>query len=200
MSVCVCTRCEKQVAPSPIREGEAAVWTWTFCGYSAADYALQVRFRGGGAGVDVTATADGDDFALELTAAVTATFTPGPYEWQAWLTETADPDNKFVVGTGRIDVRPGFIAGETTTLDLRSKYQRTLDAIDDALIAFATSDVVEYEIETPAGRRRLKRSDKANLMVMRKEYAKMVSLERTRERVRNGGSLMRSVGIVVKER
>jgi hypothetical protein len=67
------------------------------------------------------------------------------------------------------------------------------------MLAFASSDVTEYEIQTPAGSRRVKRSDKQQLTELRKQYAMIVSMERTKKRIQNGGTLMRSVPINVSE-
>ena len=68
-----------------------------------------------------------------------------------------------------------------------------LDTIDAALLAFATSDVQEYEITTPAGGRRVRRSDKTELTSQRKYWAGIVENELARERARNGKPLMQTI-------
>lgn len=181
-------------------QGERIEWTRSFSGYSAEDYDLEYRFRSQtGPGFNVDGTADGSAFDVVVEAAATAARAAGKYSWQAWLTEIADPTNTFPVCSGEITLRPGFTTASLAAVDMRSNAQRTLDAIDAALLAFGTSDIVEYEITTPAGSNRVKRTDKTNLLKLRKEYATIVSMERTRRRVQNGGSLMQSVGIVVRE-
>lgn len=199
MSVCICSSCSTNCIPSPIRQGERAEWDWTVCDYPATEYTLQFRFRGPGPGADVTATADGSSFDAVLTAAATTLMATGRYDWQAWVTEIAAATNTFPVATGFINVERGFVAGTTGDIDLRSDAKIALDTIDAAMLAFASSDVVEYEISTPAGSRRVKRSDKTQLFELRKHYAMIVSMERTRDRIKNGGSLMRSVPIIVRE-
>lgn len=189
----------RQCEPSTIAKGERIEWKRSFSGYPASEYDLQYRFRGSGPGADVDATADGDSFVAELTAAQTTLFVAGRYRWQAWLTEQADTDNTFPVTSGFLNVEAGFVAGETGDVETRSAAEIALDTIDAALLAFATSDVTEYEISTPAGSRRVKRSDKVELTRLRSEYAKRVSVERVKRRIANGGPLMQSVGIVVRE-
>lgn len=185
--------------PTHITQGERIAWTKAISGYPADEWDLQYRFRGQGYGFNVDATADDTAFEAEITAEQSATMQFGEtYEWQAWLTEIADPDNTFVILTGTIDVKRGFVEGAARAVDLRTPAQIGLDSIDAALLAFATSDIVEYEISTPTGSRRVKRSDKANLMKLRSEFAKRVSVENTKRRVDNGGPLMRSVPIVVR--
>lgn len=192
---------DHECVPAVITQGERVDWTKSFGDYPADEYDLQYRFRGPGTGLDVDATADDSRFEIEMTAADPAFNVPGVYNWQAWLTEIADATNTFIIEQGTIEVKKGYTEGELGDLDevdLRSPAQITLDSIDAALLAFATSDLIETEITTPAGSRRYKRSDKANLLSMRKEYAIRVSMERTRDRLRNGGSLMRSVPIVMR--
>lgn len=199
MSVCVCSSCSENCVPSVVTQGERVEWSKTFCNYSADEYELQYRFRGPGTGLDVDATTDGSGFDVEMTAALPAFDATGEYHWQAWLTETADPTNTFVIEQGRTTIKPGFVAADDAEIDLRSPARIALDSIDAAMSAFATSDVQEYEIATPAGSRRVKRSARKDLMDLRKHYAMIVSMENTKERLRNGGRLMKSIGIVVRE-
>lgn len=197
MSVCVCRSCDNNCAPSPVRQGERAEWTWILCDYPADEFDLQIRFRGPGTGFDVDATADGTAFDMEQI--FDAALAVGKWAWQAWITEIATPTNTFVIKSGFITVEAGFAAAGTATVETRSAAEIALATIDAALLAFATGDVLEYEIATPAGSRKVKRSDKSELRLLRKDYATIVSLERTKRRIQNGGSLMRSVGITVRE-
>lgn len=194
MSICICASCEENCVPAAVKQGERAEWTKTFCDYPTSEWTLEYRFRGPGTGVNLTAVADDDAFTGTLSAVQSAALAVGTWAWQAVATNIADPLDIQVVGSGYIDVLLGF-ASSTAAVELRSPAQIMLDTIDAAMLAFATSDVTEYEIQTPAGSRKVKRSDKANLITMRKEYAIIVGMEKTRERVRNGGSLMRSIPI-----
>lgn len=196
MTIC----CANQdCVPSQITQGERAEWSKSYSGYPADEFDLQYRFRGPGTGLDVDGTADGTSFDITLTAADPAFNVVGTYHWQAWLTEIADSTNTFIVEQGTITIKAGFVDGETGDLDLRSAAQIAIDTIDAAMLAFATSDITEYEISTPAGSRRVKRSDKEQLTNLRKQYAMIVSMERTRDRLRNGGKLMKSIPINVRE-
>lgn len=198
--LCSCYSTGEQCVPTEITQGERVEWTKSYSGYPADEYDLQYRFRGPGTGLDVDGDADGGSWDIELTAAAPAFNVVGKYHWQAWLTEIADATNTFIIEQGTISVLLGFEASETGDVELRSPAQIALDTIDAALLAFATSDVQEYEITTPAGSRRVKRSDKEQLRELRKEYAIRVSLERTRNRIRNGGPVMKSICVNVRER
>lgn len=198
MSVCVCSSCNSQCVPSPVTQGERVEWTTTLCNYSAEEYDLQYRFRGPGVGLNVDATADGSAFDVVMTLTAPAFNVPGEYHWQAWLTEIADTTNTFIAQQGKIEIKRGFVDGQNVSIDLRSPARIALDSIDAAMDAFATGDVQEYEISTPAGSRRVKRSARKDLMDLRKHYAMIVSMENTRDRLRNGGKLMKNIGIVVR--
>jgi hypothetical protein len=196
MSICICSSCSSNCIPSPIMAGEFKSWTWTLCDHPADEWELQFRFRGPSAGFDVDATADGTAFDIEHT--FDDEMTAGKWVWQAWVAEIADPANIFVVQRGTVTVEAGFVEDDEGIVEVRTPNEIALATIDAALLAFAGGDVLEYEITTPAGSRRVKRSDKTQLFSLRKHYATLVSMERTRDRLRNGGSLMKSVPIIVR--
>ena len=184
--------------PTEITQGERIEWTRSFCDFSSEDYTLQYRYRGPGTGIDVDATADGTGFNAVLTASVTAPTIfniAGKYNWQAWLTEIADSTNKFIVDQGTITVRQGFISGETGDIDLRSDAKIMLDTLDAALLASAGSDTIEYEISTPSGSRRVKRTSREDALKARAYYAGIVARENNAERVRNGGPFAKPVKV-----
>lgn len=183
--------------PTQIEKGERSEWTREFCGYSPSEYTLQYRFRGDGPGINVNATADGDKFYAVISSTDSVTLSATSYKWQAWMTEIADTDNKICVGSGFTSVIEGFSEDNVDPVDLRSPAKIMLDAIDAALLAFASDDVLEYEIETPAGRRKIKRSDKTTLSSERKYWAGIVTNEKAREDAKNGKPLMKSIKMVV---
>lgn len=174
--------------PTVITQGDRAAWTKTFEDYSAADYDLEYRFRGQGIGFNVTATADGADFDAEITAAVSGAAEATKYAWQAWLTEQADATNTFCIETGETTVKRGFTTSATAVVDLRSAAKVALDAINAAISGKATSDMLEYEISTPAGSRKVKRMSMRDLLDARKEYAAIVANETARESARTSGT------------
>ncbi|HNU06434.1 MAG TPA: hypothetical protein PKO33_01630 [Pyrinomonadaceae bacterium] len=187
-------RDDRSTEPREIRVGERIAWTRTFSEYPATEYGLEYRFRGNGTGINVTGAADGDAFDCEITAAQSATLLAGEtYEWQAWLTETADATNTWIAASGTIDVKAGFSSGITTAVDLRSDAKIILDAINATILNKATSDQLEYEIATPAGSRKLKRMGLKELTDARKIFAEIVARERAAERVKRGGKFGRTV-------
>jgi hypothetical protein len=188
------------MSTEPVRDTEptrittrARAWNGNavFCDYPASLWTLQYRFRGTGTGFNVTATADSNDFAAAITTTQTAAMATGKYEWQAWATNIADTTVIRKIGEGTLTVELGFASGSTGTVELRSVAKQTLDAIDAALLAAGTSTTIEYEITTPAGTHREKKS-RTELLSIRKEYAAIVSRENAAERARNTGRIGRS--------
>jgi hypothetical protein len=190
----------RQTEPTVITQGEALEWEKSFCDFPSDEYTLQYRFRGPGTGFNEDATAQDDgSFLATVTAANTLAMSTGRYQWQAWLTEIADSTNSQMIAEGVVDVRRGFADDQLGTIDLRTPAKIALESIDAAMAAFATSDVQEYEISTPAGTRRVKRSARADLLSLRKHYAMIVARETAAERGRNTGKYGRQIVINVRE-
>lgn len=187
--------------PTQIPQGERIAWTRTFADYSAALYTLAYRFRGAaGPGFNVAATADGAAFGVIITSAVSAVVKPGQYSWQAWMTEIADAMNTFLVDSGETLITVGFADSPTAAVDLRTPAKIALDAVNAAIAGKASADVMEYEISTPAGSRRVKRMSMVELLAAQKYLATVVTNEIARERVRKGGPLMQSIHMRVYEK
>jgi len=189
----------RTIEPTQITQREAVEWTKSYPDYPATLWTLKYLFRGRGPGVTVTATADGDDFAAALTAAMTVTMAPVRYTWQAVLTEIADSTNKIYIASGFTTVKVGFDPDIDEEIDTRSANEIALDSINAALTAFTSSNVLEYEISTPAGSRRVKKSATAELLSMQKHFATLVAQERQRERLRNGGPFFQSVKVRMRD-
>jgi len=190
----------RTIEPTQITQREAVEWTKSYPDYPATLWTLKYLFRGRGPGVTVTATTNNvTGFAAALTAAQTVTMFPVRYTWQAVLTEIADTTNKIYVATGFTTVKVGFDPDADDEIDTRSANEIALDSINAAMAAFATSNVLEYEISTPAGSRRVKRAATAELLSMQKHYATLVAQERQRERLRNGGPFFQSVKVRMRD-
>lgn len=171
--------------PISVTQGEQIEWTRTFEDYPATEWTLQYRFRGPDTGFNIAGTANGTDFDAVMTAAQSLAADFGTWKWQAWVTNIATPATVLMIDAGVTQILQGFPVG-TAEIDLRSPAKIALDSIDAALLAFSSSDVLEYEITTPAGSRRVKRSDKAQLLSMRKYWAMIVRRENAAEAMRNG--------------
>lgn len=184
--------------PKYITKGASIKWRRCFVGHSPAEFTLEYRFRGPGPGINVTATADGDAFAAEITSAASNTLAKGRYQWQAWLTEIANPSKKYLAARGETVVEQGFDSGDTGDVDLRTTAKKIVDALEAALLNSASREQLEYEISTPAGTRRIKFMTRREQQEFLKFYKEIVARERAAERIRNGGKFGTQVLINVR--
>lgn len=186
---------------SQITQGEKVSWYIADCGVSPATHTVTVLFRGDGLGQDVTATDDGGRFLCTLTAAQTTDMAAETrYLWQAWAEKIGDATDKRMFASGEVFIKRGLSGTTDDAMDIRSMAEKTLAMIDAALLGSAASDVLEYEIETPAGRRRLKKMSRTELKTFREYFATKVAQERARERMRKTGKFGRQIGVRMRDR
>lgn len=183
----------KTTEPLEITTRETVEWRKTFCDYPATLWTLQYRYRGIGTGFNVSGVADGTAFLVTVLGTTTDGMTAGAYEWQAWVTEIADATNVIMVASGDVTVIAGFDPNALTAIETRSPNKIMLDTLDLALKN--TGDLLQYEMETPTGRKMVRRQLRGEVMNLRKYYAGLVSLEETRKRIKNGGPFMKQVGV-----
>lgn len=171
--------------PMTVTQGEKIEWTRSFTDYPATEWTLQYRFRGPDTGFNIAGVANGTAFDATLSSAASAAADVGTWKWQAWMTNIADPSIVLMADAGVTKILRGFPV-TTGEIELRSPAKIMLDTLDAALQA-SGSDVVEYEISTPAGSRRVKRSSRKEALELRGHYAGIVARENGIERVRSGG-------------
>lgn len=194
---------DRKIEPREITQGERVAWTRNFSDYPATAWTLEYRFAGlvgTGNAFKITATADGSSFDAILTAAMSLAASVTQYGWQAWFTNISDPTDIVCGDNGLITVKRGMKHNDTTAIDTRTPAKIMLDAIDAALLAFAKSDIQQYEMSTPAGMKRVWRSDKLVLTSERKYWAGIVTNEIAREGAKKGKPLMKSIKMRVFDR
>lgn len=169
--------------PDEITAGETLEWTRDLDDFPASGWELKYYFRGAGAGFDATAAADGDTHAVTVPSSATANLAAGTYYWQAWA---AQGDEKRLVASGQVAVKPSLAALTTaTTFDGRSEVKKALDAIDAVLKNKATRDQQEYQI----GNRMLRRIPVDQLISLRRYYAGLYA----KEQRRSGGFFLQNI-------
>lgn len=177
----------REIEPTIITQGDRIEWTRAFNDFPADQYTLEYRFRGPGKGLNVTATS-GTSFDAVVTAAQSTAMLVGRWMWQAWATKISDATKTEKIASGLVRVDLGFASTDNAKVDLRTPNKITLDTITAAISGIANEKVMEYEVSTPAGMKRIKRIFPSDLLKLRDTYAKLVVTENARERVRNGGS------------
>jgi hypothetical protein len=141
---------------------------------------------GGASSLSKAGTVVGDDLVFAFLAADTAAFATGQYWYQLIAEDTSSPVNRVFIADGTIfiDVK---ITG-TGTYDGRSVAEKILEAIDQMMLGKATSDMQSYMIQSGSGSRSLSKVSPADLLILRKYYAGLVSQEK---RTKNDGPLFK---------
>ena len=138
--------------PASVIAGDTITWQKTFSDYPAsAGWALKYRLLNASGKIDITATASGDNHLVAVTAASSATWTAGTYDYIGWVEKGSGPTaERYTVSTGRLTVTANMAAANTYDgrSDARIIYEALLAAYKSA--AASRAYVAEYEI---AGRR-----------------------------------------------
>lgn len=169
--------------PEELIAGDRVAWKRSDLNtdYSNSLYTLSYVLRLEGAGstsYTITATASGTDYLVEVASATTATYTPGRYQWQAYITRNSD-SARITLESGSLEVVPNR---NVSTADPRSHVKIVLDAIEAVLESRATKDQMSYTI---AGRS-LSRMPIADLLTFRDKYKAEYQRELDAERIRKG--------------
>jgi hypothetical protein len=125
-------------------QGDDWIFTVQLLDYPASNYTLTYQWsRQGVSTFSVVSTPDNltDIYQFSVPAATTATYTPGTYYVQAFLTDV-DAGTKQTLG-----IQEGIVRANVANIaDPRSAWRIAFDAIEAALQAGAGSDVVEYTV------------------------------------------------------
>lgn len=138
-----------QNEPTEIRAGDTVQWQRPCNDYQPSlgytlSYVLVNRF--GNFAVSGSMIVPGSqNYQVTVPAAVTASWTPGWYRWQAYINDSATPPNRFTIGEGKVEVLPNLQTA-TGGFDDREPDEITLDNINALIQGKATQDVREYKV------------------------------------------------------
>lgn len=156
------------IEPTTANAGDTWRWTRTLADYPAsAGWALSYTLINAAAKITINASASGDDHAVTVSAATTAGYAAGSYDWRARVSRAGEV---YTVGEGRITMRNAFGGA---TFDARSHARKTLEAIEAVIEGRASSEVSYYMI----GNRQLRYMTPAELLTLRDKYRAEVARE-----------------------
>lgn len=167
--------------PTEFRAGDYIAWVETEA--PAGTTAIRVYLRTNAAsGAVIDASASGTDWALEISAATTATLTAGDYLAQFVATVATRPisyrETKF-------KVLPSLAyTGSPTAIDTRSAARIRLDQVEAAINALTTG-AQEYQIGIGSGGRMVRRANLKDLIEWRNQLKAEVRAEERAEMIAN---------------
>lgn len=167
------------VEPYIIRTGESLKWYRDEpADYTAAlGYSLKYELFNADQLIEITEdTLDGGRYLVEVSAATTADWVPGAYDWACYATKSGE---KWFVAEGTVEIVEGG-----TARDARSHARKMLDAIEATLQGKATRDQQSLSI---AGRS-ISRYTPDELEQWRDKYRREVRLEERRKQIADGRS------------
>lgn len=129
--------------------------------------------------ITITAAANGDGHRVEVSAATSAAYNAGTYQWKAFVSKSGE---RYDVDQGTMEVLPNFAVA--STYDSRSHAKKVLDAINAVIENRATVDQESYSIMG----RSLKRTPMADLLLLKDKYQALYNKEQNAENVRNGAA------------
>lgn len=165
--------------PQTLRAGDSWSWSRSLPDYPATDWTLTYTLINSSAKITITGSADESNHSVSVSAATTAAYSSGRYDWTASVSDGTDV---ITVGYGRAQILPNLAAA--STLDNRSHAQKMLDAIEAALEGRATAGDIDI-LSGALGSRSYTR-DPEKLLVLRDRYKAEVSAEKRSESIRNG--------------
>jgi hypothetical protein len=170
--------------PNTLVAGDRFVWKRTDLpsDYPTDTYALTYEFHedsggGGSHKFTITATEADNIYYVEVASSTTASYSVGDYNWDAFITRTAD-SQRFRIDNGKTKIVPNLA---NTNADTRSHAKKVLDAIEAVIEGRASQDQMSYSI---AGRS-LSRMSIDDLLKFRDRYRSEYMTEVKRLRIKN---------------
>lgn len=163
--------------PTSLIAGDTAKWLKTLADYPASDgWSLAYTLINSAGKITFAASASGADHLVNVSAATTAAWAPGSYNWRAQVSKSGEV---YTVGSGSVSVQNAFASA---TLDARSHARKALANIEAYLENASNLSAAEYQI---AGRS-LKRISLDELLRLRGRYQAEVAREDAAQRVAQG--------------
>ena len=121
--------------------GDTWQWTKVYADYPTSEsWALSYALTGPATVAAISASISGDHYAVSLAAATTAAYTPGTYQWRAFLTKASE---RHQVGAGVFVLQPDLAV---KTGDQRSHAVKMLTLIESALEGRILTQEEEYSL------------------------------------------------------
>lgn len=135
--------------PAAVTAGDTFVWLKALPDYPASQsWVLTYTLVNAAGKITIVASASGDDHLVSVSAATTAAYAAGDYDWIASVGKSGE---RYTVESGRLTIAPNISA--MANYDGRSAARQALDALQAAYVVYLENGqghVAEYEI---AGRR-----------------------------------------------
>lgn len=178
------------IEPSIITSGDTWAWRKVLPNYPATDgWVLNYALINASGKILFSAGADGGDHLVSVAATTTASYFPGQYSWQSYITKSSTGE-RYTLAVGVLDVVESF-AAQAAGADVRSEAKRILDTLTAGWLAATETRafVAEYQI----GTRRMKFSTRQEWIVELDYWRRIVAREEQAEKLKRGIPTRRKV-------
>ena len=177
--------------PESLTVGDRVAWKRTDLGsdYAPASYALTYNARLQGAGsttFSITASESGDDYLVEVASATSAAYTPGNYNWSAYITRSSDSE-RVEIDSGVWSVDLNLAA---STDDPRTHAAVMVDKLEATLESLAAKLTTSYSIADRSNTLRSMEECKQQLREYRAEVRRETYITRAKNGQRTGESIL----------
>ena len=177
--------------PEVLTIGDRLAWKRTDLGsdYAPASYALTYNARLQGAGsttFSITASESGDDYLVEVASATSAAYTPGTYNWSAYITRSSDSE-RVEIDSGVWSVDLNLAA---STDDPRTHAAVMVDKLEATLESLAAKLTTSYSIADRSNTLRSMEECKQQLREYRAEVRRETYIARAKNGQRTGETIL----------
>ena len=157
--------------------------------YAPASYALTYNARLQGSGsttFSITASESGDDYLVEVASATSAAYTPGNYNWSAYITRSSDSE-RVEIDSGVWSVDLNLAA---STDDPRTHAAVMVDKLEATLESLAAKLTTSYSIADRSNTLRSMEECKQQLREYRAEVRRETYITRAKNGQRTGETIL----------
>jgi hypothetical protein len=158
--------------PVSVTAGDTVAWLQSLVDYPASGgWVLKYALRSRVGKIDLAAVASGDSHLISVTAATSATWPAGSYQYQKFVEKgSGDNTERVTLGLGSLNVAPS-LAAMTVATDTRSWARRSLDSIEAVIEGRASRSDKSYVINTGNSQRSLESLTIKELLAARDDFA-----------------------------
>jgi len=175
--------------PVSFRAGDLLTWEKDLSLYPANDgWSLAYTLINSAQKLSIASSASGAKHLVSVSAATTAAYVAGLYQWAARVTKTTEI---YTIKSGTIEILPNIAAAGVLTYDFRSHAKTMLDALEAAFEGRATSTQLEYQISG----RQIRSMTPEDMITWRNYFKTEVVREQQAEQFARTGINPRRIGV-----
>lgn len=175
--------------PDSVRAGDTIAWQKTLSDFPASSgWTLKYRLINAAGSIDIVASASGADHLVSVSATTSATWQPGTYQYQSYVTKAAE---RYTVAIGSVEILPN-LAAQVAGYDTRSTAKKTLEQLEAAHADYVSKGQGITQRYTIQDREIWFRSA-ADIIKLMNYYRNLVAQEEAAAAIKDGVKKLRTI-------